>query len=890
VQFYRHDIDWTNRLILGDSLQVMASLARREDLAGKVQMIYMDPPYGIKFASNFQPEIGNRDVKDKETDLTREIEMVKAYRDTWTLGMHSYLSYLRDRLLVARALLADTGSIFMQMGDENLHTVRQLLDEVFGVQNCCSVISVWKTSSATSSLLATTCDYLLWYAKSLDKIKYRQQYIEKDAKDPSTGAAEYKFVMLPNGLRKPLTACSEEEVAAGEFFRPSPTTSQSGSQSTRMPVALEGKTFTPGPGGWKTNARGFERLTLAGRLMPRDKSISYIRYLNDFSVVPVSNLWTDARWGFDASEKRYVVETNPKVIARCMLMTTDPGDLVLDPTCGSGTTAYVAEQWGRRWITMDTSRVAVAIARQRLLTAKYEYYQLRSVTTDDQAKNPNGTWLTDPQEKVKGLCTFLCQKVPHITLKSIAQNANLDPIFAKHEPILEAKLAACNAALAKVTPDLRSRLELKRIDKERAEGKRAVTDADRQRWVLPPENRDRSAEARKKSTVDLDNPFWYHWEVPFDADSDWPNELAQAVTAYRKAWRAKMDEINACIAANADSEELVDKPDPVKGVVRVSGPFTVEAVQPPEMSLGDVVGHVGLFGGEPGELPKTFAVRPVERRNELEVQNVEAYLDQMVNLLRIDGVRFPDNKQRDFTRLERIVGSEAGVQAEGRWVNKGEADADPEGRATVAVAFGPQYGPVTAKQVEELIRASSRRGYDDLVVAGFSFDGPAQATIHEAQHPQLRIHMAHVRPDVNPGMNGLLKEKAGSQLFSVFGQPRTLLNGPDGQGEYTVVMEGVDIYDPVANTVRSTDQQKVAAWFIDGDYDGRCFCITQAFFPDKAAWEKLSKALGGVVDPARFEALAGTESLPFPAGKHKCVAVKVIDPRGNEVMQVHRLG
>jgi adenine-specific DNA-methyltransferase len=367
-----------------------------------------------------------------------------------------------------------------------------------------------------------------------------------------------------------------------------------------------------------------------------------------------------------------------------------------------------------------------------------------------------------------------------------------------------------------------------------------------------------------------------------DGPLDWPKELIEAVTAYRKAWRAKMDEINACIAANAEQEELVDQPEVVKGVVRVSGPFTVEAVQPPELSLGDTTSPIG---GAPDAL-ETFAGVGTEA----EVKNVEAYLDQMIKLLRMDGVRFPDNKQMDFTRLERLTGSSGGIQAEGRWVSKGEADADPEGKATVAVAFGPQYGPVTSKQVEELVRAANRRGYDDLVVAGFSFDGPAQATIQEAQHPHLRIHMANVRPDVNPGMNGLLKEKAGSQLFTVFGQPRTLLNGPDDQGEYTVVMEGVDIYDPVANTVRSTDQQKVAAWFIDGDYDGRCFCITQAFFPDKSAWEKLSKALGGVVDPERFEALAGTESLPFPVGKHKCVAVKVIDPRGNEVMQVHRLG
>jgi adenine-specific DNA-methyltransferase len=240
-----------------------------------------------------------------------------------------------------------------------------------------------------------------------------------------------------------------------------------------------------------------------------------------------------------------------------------------------------------------------------------------------------------------------------------------------------------------------------------------------------------------------------------------------------------------------------------------------------------------------------------------------------------------------FTRLEPVMDGSI-IHAEGRWTN-GQPDADPEGKAFVGVVFGPQYGPVTALQVEEAVRQASRRGYDHLVIAGFSFDGPAQAVINEAQHPKLKIHAANIRPDVNPGMAGLLKEQPGSQLFTVFGQPRTRVEGPNKNSDYVVTMEGVDIYNPVDNSITPTKADKVAAWFIDGDYDGRTFCITQAFFPDKSAWEKLSKALDGVVDPERFEALSGTVSLPFPAGKHKCVAVKVIDPRGNEVMSVHKL-
>jgi adenine-specific DNA-methyltransferase len=416
---------------------------------------------------------------------------------------------------------------------------------------------------------------------------------------------------------------------------------------------------------------------------------------------------------------------------------------------------------------------------------------------------------------------------------------------------------------------------MKLMQKQKAEGRKAITDADRRRWELPPRG-----------------GKWEHWQVPFDTDPDYPKDLADAVMEYREAWRAKMDGVNACIAANAEQEELVDQPEVVKGVLRVSGPFTVEAVQPPEMMLGDVelvnVGE-GKFGGEPEELEGTFVVREVESRIDLEAKNVDAYLEQMIRLLRMDGVRFPDNKQLQFTRLEPLKTVEPGLQAEGRWTAEGKADADPEGKATVCVAFGPQYGPVTAKMVEDVIRSANRMGYDDLVIAGFSFDGPAQAVIEEAQRPKLRIHAAHVRPDVNPGMNGLLKEQPGSQLFTVFGQPRTRRDGPDKEGLYTVTMEGVDIYNPVDNSITSTGADKVAAWFADGDYDGRTFCITQAFFPDRTAWGKLSKALSDVVDPERFEALSGTVSLPFPAGKHKCVAVKVIDPRGNEVMQVHSL-
>jgi adenine-specific DNA-methyltransferase len=858
VQFYKHDVDWSNRLILGDSLQVMSSLARREDLAGKVQMIYIDPPYGIRFGSNFQPQVGTRQVRDAETDLTREPETVKAYRDTWHLGVHSYLAYLRDRLVVARALLADSGSIFVQIGDENLHRVRAVLDEVFGSTNSIALIAMKKTGGATGEYLPGTTDYILWYGRNHECTKFRQ--IHRERKLGGAGGEAYTGVEEPTGLRRRLSSEAESEGLSDQHrvYRLQIVTSQrqdrpSGPGSAmHFAVGFRGRTFSPtGTRGWSTTGEGMERLGKAERLETSGDGLNYVRYFADFPVFPLTNFWDDTQAG-SGMDKMYVVQTMAKIVERCMLMTTDPGDLVLDPTCGSGTTAYVAEQWGRRWITIDTSRVAIAIARQRLLTAKYEYFKLK-----DESKGVAGG--------------FRYKTVPHITLKSIAQNTNLDPIFAKHESLLDAALARANAALAEATDKLRQDLRMKLALKQKQEGKKAITDADRRRWELPEKGKG-----------------WQHWEVPFDTDPDYPDSLKKAVEAYRTAWRAKMDEVNACIAANADQEELVDQPEIDRKITRVSGPFTVEAVQPPEMSLGDAIEvETGQFAGEPDPLETTFVVREVQMGET--PQNVEAYLSKMVDLLRMDGVRFPDNKQRKFTRLEPIYaeGRSGGIHAEGRWVNEGETDDDPNGAATVGVVFGPQYGPITAKMVEEVIRPAARR-YDDLVFAGFSFDGPAQAAIEEG-HPRLRIHIAHIRPDVNPGMNGLLKEQPGSQLFTVFGRPRTNVEGPDKDGVYRIEMQGVDIYDPVTNNIVDTGAAKVAAWFVDGDYDGRTFCITQAFFPDRSAWDKLSKALSGVVDPERFEALSGTVSLPFPAGKHKCAAVKVIDPRGNEVMRVHAL-
>jgi adenine-specific DNA-methyltransferase len=897
VQFYQHDVDWANRMILGDSLQVMASLARREDLAGRVQMIYIDPPYGIKFASNFQPQLGQRDVKDREQDLTREPEMVKAYLDTWTLGIHSYLTYLRDRLAMACELLADSGSIFVQISDENVHRVRCVMDEVFRPQNFIALIAFAKTSSATVNFLPQTCDYLLWYAKDVEKAKYRPLFV---AKPIAVEGSAYGSIEKRDGERRRLSSSDKAEPrdwdADGRIYRIDNLQSQSVGRDKGegaacwFPVTVAGKDWRPSiKGRWKTNQEGMQRLLGAERLEATTGGLYYVRFAEDFKVQPINNNWSDTGIAGFASDKIYVVQTSTKVVERCLLMTTDPGDLVLDPTCGSGTTAYVAEQWGRRWISGDSSRVALALARHRLITAKFDYYQLRPLSAEDMDRNPNGTWLTDPTGQILGKATFHCETVPHITLKSIARNPSLDPIFAKHEPILAEKLARLNREVAKIGSPLKERLVEKLTHKHRDEGAKAVTDADTRRWLLPdtqprlinpiparkplkgvtPKQADRYRDAIPKGE-------WEEWEVPFDADPDWPKPLQEALTAYRVTWRARMDEVNAGIAANAEIEELVDEPQPVKNVVRVAGPFTMEGV----IAVED--GPDTPIGGAPDEL-ETFD-------GDIAVTNAEAHLDKIIRLLRASGVDFPATRETParnmkFSRLDPLTGASL-IHADGEWVNGDKRE------RRVAVSVGPDIGNLTAMQVEDVIRDANRKGYDDVVFSGFGFDAAAQDAIESGSHPKLRLHMALIRPDV--AMGDLLKTQPGSQLFTVFSAPRVKGPTKTPDGEYVVEVDGMDVYDPVSNTLFPTDKERIAAWFLDSDYDGRTFCICQAFFPDTSKWEKLAKALGdaNVIEEDAFEALSGLISLPFPRperlgkGETWRVAIKVIDPRGNEGLRV----
>ncbi len=800
IQFYQHDVPWANRLILGDSLVVMDSLAHREGLAGQVQMVYVDPPYGISFRSNFQPDAFDKSVTDSDKDLTREMGQIKAYRDTWKLGVHSYLSYLRQRLVVARELLKDSGSIFVQIGNQNVHRVRCLLDEIFGSENFVGEIIFKTRSTSTKKTLSLLNDYIIWYSKERASLKFRRLYEEK-------GAERFELADINGEIFRRKDAENLSEKSA-KYFSSRSLYSMSGSETSRMPFKFRGKEYTPAPSrGWICRAKGLSRLASAERIFKQGNSIRYKYFHSDFEFVEIGNLWQEQ---MSEQNKSYVVQTAVKPIERCMLMTTEPGDIVLDPTCGSGTTAYVAEKWGRRWIGIDTSRIAVTLARTRLLTAHFDYYRV--------------------QDESEGIGSGLVLKTaPRIQLKDIAHNVALDAIFAKHEPVLAEKLGTLNAALKEVTPALRKELKMKLGNKKQ----RDVTDADRRRWELP-------------------KTAWKAWEVPFDTDAAWPEALQAALRSYREAWRAKMDEVNACIDESAEYEVLVEQPVIDRSRLRVSGPFTVESVQPLAESLD-------------GESPEVAVDR--------EPANAAAYLDRMYSHLKTGGVDF-ENEKRKFARLDRIV--DAGFfHAEGQF---------EDDKREIGVMFGPQHGPVTAFQVERCLR-EARRHYDVLLFAGFHFEAEA-SEILQGQHPRLQTHLIQISPDVE--MGALLKQTQGDKLFTVIGAPRTVLESTD-TGEWRVEMEGVDTYNPVDNTIEQTKAAHVAAWFLDADYDGRTFCPTQAFFPNKNAWKNIAKSLKTVVDSENFAAFSGTTSLPFRAGEHHRIAVKVIDRHGNELMKIHDL-
>ncbi len=830
TEFYRHDANWSNRMILGDSLQVMASLAEREGLQGKVQCIYIDPPYGIKFNSNFQWSTTSRDVRDgKAEHITREPEQVKAFRDTWRDGIHSYLTYLRDRLTVARDLLTDSGSVFVQIGDENVHRVRALMDEVFGDENFVSLISVTKTMGATSELIPNVTDYILWFGKHVTQTKFRRLLTPKKLGDDGTG--KYSHVQNDLGYMRRLQHEERKGLKDIEHnenpFLYEDITAQTGSESIRFVVKFRNQNFVPSTSrGWRTSEVGMVRAQAADRFLAHDKVLMFKRYLSDFPANYINNSWSDTSSGSSVSDpKVYVVQTRSKIVQRCILMTTDPGDLVLDPTCGSGTTAYVAEQWGRRWITIDTSRVALALARARIMGARYPYYLLAD-SPEGQRKEAEITHTAPGDAPTYGNVRhgFVYERVPHITLKSIANNAEIDVIHEQFQATLGPLRDKLNAALKK---------------------------------------------------------RWEEWEIPRTADAKWS---AKAKTLHAEWWKqriARQQAIDASIAAKADSEYLYDKPYADTKKVRVAGPFTVESLSPHRVlgvdehdELIDTVAEARLgYGDKPD-----FAALILDNLRTAGVQ--QAHKDDRIVFSSL--TPWPG----DLVCAEGRYGEEEETEKDEGRVGRGKGKRLSAAKRA-AIFIGPEFGTVSRPDLVDAAREAAEAGFDVLVACAFNFDA------HASEFGKLgRIPILKARMNADLHMAGDLKNTGKGNLFVIFGEPDVdLLPAAGGdEGRILVRINGVDVFHPNTGEVRSDGPEGIACWFIDTDYDGESFFVRHAYFLGAGdPYKALKTTLKAEIDADAWASLHGDTSRPFPKPASGRIAVKVINHLGDEVMKVFRV-
>ena len=804
IEFYQHEKGWANRLIAGDSLLVMNSLLQKESMAGKVQMIYFDPPYGIRYGSNFQPFVNKRDVKDRnDEDLTREPETLKAFRDTWELGIHSYLTYLRDRLFLARDLLHESGSIFVQISDENLHHVRELMDEAFDATNFLGVISVVKTSAQESDTLPNVCDYLVWYAKNKEWVKYRRLWLPKQSDEPGTN--EYNRVQLADGTRRKMTIEEQDNWSltpdGSRPYRQDNIVSQR--PPGDFPVTFGSEIYRPLTGYWKTGIEGMSQLIQANRIEKRGRMLSYIRFFADFPYRPIASFWPDVRFSSRSEEKIYAVQTSSRMIERCILMTTDPGDLVLDPTCGSGTTAYVAEKWGRRWMTCDTSRIAITLAKQRLLTAVYDYYALLY-----------------PEQGVKR--GFIYKTVPHITLKSIANNEEIDAIYESEHPKIEAALAQCNAA--------RSQQQRKKNNP-------------------PPSPSPTRGEGILKE-----------WEIPFEFPDDWPIAARVPFEAFHAARRAMQQKMDASIQARADMEVLYDQPAIDKQRARVTGIFTVEAVPfPTVLSL------------EEAQQPRE-ATAAVARAGE------SARHHQWCDELRKTGIRGKAGQRIAFADLETLPGARA-LHVIGTTADSGERVAVSFGPPHAALE--PRQVELALNEAEQL-RPAPRL----IVFAAFAFDPEAAKDIDETHWPGVTLLKAHMNADLQTedlrkkdrtsqafwlvGQPDVEVQQRADGLYEVevrgfdYFDTRTGELQSGGRDQIALWLLDTD-YDG-----RSLLPRQVFLPMAD----------------PKGGWRKVARNLKAVLDDSRLSAYSGTHSLPFAAGEQRRIAVKLVDDRGIESLKV----
>ena len=863
TEFYQHDANWSNRMILGDSLQVMASLAEREGLRGKVQCIYLDPPYGIKFNSNFQWSTTSRDVKDGKADhISREPEQVKAFRDTWRDGIHSYLTYLRDRLTVARDLLSESGSIFVQIGDENVHRVRAVMDEVLGEENFISLISIQTTTGFLTDYLGNMSDFVLWFTKNKEVGKARPPLYRKKF---SVGEGNARWLMFPYFTYRGVSAAEKRGDTAippeARPYKPDNIISQ-GRAKDPQPFEYQGKTYDTWEKNshWKANYPiGMGRLGKAGRIHVAVGSIQYVRYHTDFDVGVHGNIWSDTGTGNFTDDKIYVVQTNAKVIERCLLMTTDPGDLVLDPTCGSGTTAYAAEQWGRRWITIDTSRVA--LARARIMGARYPYYLL-SDSPDGQQKEAEVAGLTPPNTPTHGNVRlgFVYERVPHITLKSIANNAEIDVIWERWQETLEPLRAELNDSLGRTWEEWE-------IPRESGDPWPAAATA---AW-----NKLGAAEtvqAKDAALRSLNRALNRHYpldNVPDAPRDPWEPAPTDLHTKWWEARIARQREIDASIAAKADFEYLYDKPYEDRSKVRVAGPFTVESISP----------HRVLDVDENDELIDNVA----EAR--LGYGETQDFANVILEHLRTSGVQQAHKEDRiAFSSILPWPGEL--VCAEGRYTEGGE-DAGPEKRA--AIFIGPEFGTVARPDLVAAAREAADVGFDVLVACAFNYEA------HASEFRKLgRIPILKARMNADLHMAGDLKNTGKGNLFVIFGEPDIDIlpvEGDGGEGEqFQVRINGVDVFHPNSGEIRSDGADGIACWFIDTDYNEESFFVRHAYFLGAGdPYKALKTTLKAEINEEAWSTLRSDISRPFDRPLSGRIAVKVINHLGDEVMKVFRV-
>ncbi len=900
LDFYQHDQHWTNRMILGDSLQVMASLAEKESLRGKVQCVFMDPPYGIKFNSNWQVSTRDRDVKDgKKPFESREPDVVRAFRDTWINGIHSYLDYIRDRIVVARDLLNDSGSIFFQIGEENNHLIRSILDEVFGSGNHITTFVFNKTAGSTAEYVPGVYDVIIWYVKDRAKLKYRQLYRIKAV--GGQGASAYGRALVPSGRVRSLTKAhkSRPETIPQDWriFRIDNLTSQSVGRekgegaASWFGVDFEGRVIKPGDKvRWKTNETGMLRLKRAARLSATESGLYYVRYIDDFKAFSIDNIWNDTVIAGFASDKQYVVETSPKVIERCLLFATDPGDLVLDPTCGSGTTAYVAEQWGRRWITIDTSRVALTLARSRLMGARYPFYALRDseIGAHEEARlagrvPEEGVFTDDVSQG------FVYERVPHITLKSIAGNAEIDVIWETWQATLEPLRESLNAA-ARVSweewqvptapvyrwEDKATKLHTRILDLL-AEREDLADDEDanlvKHDRKIAKSLKDLNATLKRSYTLET---------LPEHAGDPLPVEAVPIHESWWTARRKRQAEMDDSIARNADVEFMVDRPIVVKNVVRVSGPFTVDSLSPHRVLPADEDDPFFLAqldaAEDEGETISTarLAARPAE----VEAVDSDDFVRVVLDNLKTAGVgNTKKNERLRFTALRPFPGRY--VNAEGRYT-EGYTEGAPERKA--AIFIGPEYGTVTRAMIIAAAREAADL-FDVLVVCGFAFE--AHATADTMNLGRLTVLKVNMNQDLR--MGDRLKSADQGNLFVVFGEPDVDFR-KRADGAYEVEILGVDIFNPNSGEQKSSGkvEEDVACWFIDDDYNETSFFVRQAYFlGGKDPYERLKIALKAEIDENAWSVLYSATSRTFDAPSTGKIAVKVINHFGDEVMKIY---